>query len=112
MRSPGGIPGNQACSLLTPAELQEALGARVSGLDGGATRGDTAICMGATPTATVMLRTASIPPKSMEEHGFNTTCTVLKGTRVGGVEVTAKAQKDMIPIEKLRTLAEKIGDRL
>ncbi len=53
-----------------------------------------------------------IPPKSMEEHGFNTTCSVLKGTQLGAVEVTAKDRKDMVPIEKLRPLAEKIAGRL
>jgi len=141
--------GNRACALLTPAEIQEALGAKVSGLDGGGAQGDAAICTGNIPTGKVMLRTATrkageernieaegikiaekmgakvevktfgaitcstlIPSKSMEELGFNTTCAVLKGTRVGAVEVTTKAQKDMVPIEKLRPLAEKIADRL
>ncbi len=53
-----------------------------------------------------------IPPKSLEEHGFNTTCSVLKGMQVGAVEVTAKDRKDMVPIDKLRPPAEKIGGRL
>jgi hypothetical protein len=37
---------------------------------------------------------------------------VLKGTRVGAIEVTAKVRKDMVPIETLRPLAEKIAERL
>jgi hypothetical protein len=53
-----------------------------------------------------------IPAKSMEAYGFNTTCSVLKGGQVGAVEVTAKSRKDMVPIERLRPLAEKIAGRL
>lgn len=148
VRDAAGAAENRACALLTPAELQEALGAKVSGLRGAGGSGDAAMCMGSTPAARVMLRTATrkagqqgkeiegikmfekmgakvdvktfgpitcstvIPPKSMEEHGFNTTCSVLKGTAVGAVEVTVKSQKDMVSIEKLRPLAEKIAGRM
>jgi len=52
-----------------------------------------------------------IPPKSLEQYGFNTTCAVDKGDRVAAVEVTAKTQKDRIPIDKLRPLAEKLAGR-
>lgn len=144
----GRAAGNEACALLTAAELQGVLGAKVSGLDGGTASKDAAICTGSTPTASVMLRKATreaghegmeakgiqiaekmgakvevktfgpvtcstmVPAKSMEAYGFNTTCSVLKGGRVGAVEVTVKSSKDMVPIEKLRPLAEKIAGRL
>jgi hypothetical protein len=52
-----------------------------------------------------------IPPKGREVAGFNTTCTVSKGDAVAGVEVTAKTQKDMVAIDKLHPLAEKMAGR-
>jgi len=51
------------------------------------------------------------PPASMQESGYNTTCSYRKKTGVAAVEITAKAQKDGIPIDKLRPLAEKMADR-
>jgi hypothetical protein len=53
-----------------------------------------------------------IPSKSMEQYGFNTTCSVVKGSNVGAIEVTVKAQKDLVPIDKLRPLAEKLAARM
>jgi hypothetical protein len=52
-----------------------------------------------------------IPPKDKEVYGFNTTCTVTKGDTVAGVEITAKNQADMVPIDKLHPLAEKMAGR-
>jgi hypothetical protein len=52
-----------------------------------------------------------IPPKNLEAHGFNTTCTVTKGDTVAGIEITAKTRADMVPIEKLHRLAEKMSGR-
>jgi hypothetical protein len=52
-----------------------------------------------------------IPPQSLEAHGFNTTCTVTKGDAVAGIEITAKTRADMVPIAKLRPLAEKMSGR-
>ena len=52
-----------------------------------------------------------IPPKNLEAHGFNTTCTVKKGGAVAGVEITAKSRADMVPIDKLHPLAEKMAAR-
>jgi hypothetical protein len=52
-----------------------------------------------------------IPPKDKEVYGFNTTCSVSKATEVAAVEVTAKTQKDMVAIDKLHPLAEKIAGR-
>jgi hypothetical protein len=51
------------------------------------------------------------PPASLAQHGFNTTCTVIKPTAVAGVEVTAKSQQDMVSIERLHLLAEKMANR-
>jgi hypothetical protein len=51
------------------------------------------------------------PPASLAQHGFNTTCTVIKPTAVAGVEVTAKSQQDMVSIDRLHPLAEKMANR-
>jgi hypothetical protein len=53
-----------------------------------------------------------VPAPSMAQYGYNTTCTVVKAGVVAGVEVTVKRQKDMIPIERLRPLAEKMSGRI
>lgn len=53
-----------------------------------------------------------VPPASMvQAMGFNTTCSILKGGWVAAVEITAKAQKDVVSIEKLRPVAEKMAPR-
>jgi hypothetical protein len=54
---------------------------------------------------------AIIPPKNLEAHGPNTTCTVTKGDTVAGIEITAKTRADMVPIGKLHPLAEKMSGR-
>jgi hypothetical protein len=139
---------SKACSLVTPAELQAALGAQVSDLKGSSRPGmNLDICQGETPAAKIMLRVAKrsgdgggmevkgiemmkkmgvqvevktfgpitcstmTPPKNMEQYGFNTTCSVLKAGQVAAIEVTAKQQKDMVSIDKLHPLAEKIAGR-
>jgi hypothetical protein len=53
-----------------------------------------------------------IPPKNLEEHGFNTTCSVVKNGQVAAVEVTAKTRAGMVSIEKLRAVAERIAGRM
>jgi hypothetical protein len=148
---------NKACGLLTAAELESALGSKVtdlkqSGVAGAASPtpaspAGASFCSAETPTAKILLRVAKktgndsgaeakgleiakkmgaqvdiktfgpitcssmIPPKSLEQYGFNTTCSVNKGTEVAAVEVTAKSQKDMISIDKLKPLAEKMAAR-
>ncbi|MGQ0811319.1 MAG: hypothetical protein ACT4OO_08865 [Nitrospiraceae bacterium] len=52
-----------------------------------------------------------VPPANLAQYGFNTTCTVSKATAVAGIEVQAKSQKDMVSIEQLRPLAEKMAGR-
>lgn len=54
-----------------------------------------------------------IPPKNLEVYGFNTTCSVVKGNgaQVAAIEITAKTRPDMVPIDKLRPLAEKMAGR-
>ena len=52
-----------------------------------------------------------VPPADLAPHGFNTTCTVSKPTAIAGVEVTAKSQQDMVSIERLHPLAEKMASR-
>jgi hypothetical protein len=139
---------NKACELATPAELQAAVGAPVSGMTGQSIPGGSAeYCTGTSGTAKVMLRLARkasrapgteakgiemmrnmgaqidvktfgpitcssmIPPKNMERYGYNTTCSVSKAGDVAAVEVTAKNQKDMVPLERLHDLAEKMAKR-
>jgi hypothetical protein len=53
-----------------------------------------------------------IPPANMRQYGYNTTCSVTKGDVVAGVEIGARNRKDMVPIDKLRPLAEKLATRL
>ena len=52
-----------------------------------------------------------VPPANLAQQGFNTTCTVSKPTAVAGVEVTAKRRQDMVSIERLHPLAEKMAGR-
>lgn len=53
-----------------------------------------------------------VPPPSMASVGFGTTCTVTaKAPMFAVIEITAKTQKDMVPMEKLRAVAEKMRTR-
>lgn len=52
-----------------------------------------------------------IPAESMKQAAPNTTCSVTKGDEVAAVEITAKNPKDMVSIDKLRPLAEKLATR-
>jgi len=51
------------------------------------------------------------PPADKQQLGYNTTCTVSKDTALAGVEVTANSKKDMLSIERVRRLAEKMAGR-
>lgn len=54
----------------------------------------------------------TVPPANLVQYGFGTTCTVTsKAPMFAVIEITAKAQKDMVPMEKLRTVAEKMATR-
>ncbi len=53
-----------------------------------------------------------IPPASMAQAGYNTTCSVIRNGQVGAIEMTAPSQKDMVPIEKLKPLTDKMAARL
>ena len=52
-----------------------------------------------------------VPPKEKEVYGFNTTCSIAKGTTVAAIEVTTKARETMVPMAKLHALAEKVAKR-
>ena len=53
-----------------------------------------------------------VPPASKAAMGFGTTCTVTsKAPTYAVIEITAKTQKDMVPMEKLRAVAEKMASR-
>ena len=54
----------------------------------------------------------TVPPANLAQYGYGTTCTVTSKAPVFAViEITAKAQKDMVPMDKLRTIAEKMATR-
>lgn len=59
--------------------------------------------------------TSIAPPpagaKSAALNTFNTTCSVLKDGTVAAVEITAKEQKDAVPIDRLGPLGEKLAAR-
>ena len=149
----GAADAAKACALLTPAEIESAIGLKVSDFNPGAAPGSLAnpgtgdLCTGIAPAATILLRLAKksgasgreakgieavkkmgaqvevknfgpiacstlVPPANLAAQiPFNTTCTVTKGELVAGIEVTAKSQKDMVSIDKLRPLVEKIAQR-
>jgi len=52
-----------------------------------------------------------IPPAKLAQYGYNTTCSVSKNGQVAAIEIGAKQQKDMVSIDKLHPLAEKIAQR-
>ena len=51
------------------------------------------------------------PPASKPYMGYHTTCTVSKDTAMAGIEITAYNKNDMVPIERLRPLGEKMAGR-
>jgi hypothetical protein len=52
-----------------------------------------------------------VPPANMNQYGYNTTCSVTKRDAVAAVEIGVRFRKDMVPIDKLRPLAEKLAAR-
>ncbi len=140
-------PGNKACALVTDADLQAALGAKVSLKPG--SLGAAQICSGQTAGVSVMVRfftrtgdpagnreqagidaikkmgaqvdvktaggitcMTAVPPANMAAMGFGTTCTVTsKAPNFAVIEIRATAQKDMVPIDKLRPVADKMASR-
>ena len=54
---------------------------------------------------------AVAPPKHMQRYGFKTACSVSKAAEVAVVEVRAKNQKDMVSIDELHRLADKMTGR-
>lgn len=52
-----------------------------------------------------------IPPANMTQYGYNTTCSVTKADAVAAVEIGARNRNDMVSIDKLRPLAEKLATR-
>ena len=51
------------------------------------------------------------PPASKPYMGYHTTCTVSKETAMAVIEITANNKTDMVPIERLRPLGEKMAGR-
>ena len=53
-----------------------------------------------------------VPPAQMLAMGYGTTCTVMsKAPLYAVIEISAKTQKDMVPIDKLRPIAERMATR-
>jgi hypothetical protein len=117
--SGGGVPaglGVDLCTGRTPTATVLLRVAKGSGGSGGAEAAgiEMARKMGAqvdVKTFGAITCSTMVPPASLAEHGFNTTCAVNKAGAVAAIEVTARSQKDMIPIERLRPLAEKMAGR-
>ena len=54
----------------------------------------------------------TVPPANLAQYGYGTTCTVTsKAPMFAVIEIKAKAQKDMVPMDKLRTIAVKMATR-
>lgn len=51
------------------------------------------------------------PPAMASQIGFNTTCSVSKDKSIAAIEFTVKEKKDVVPIDKVRPLAEKMAAR-
>jgi len=115
--SPQSLGTTDMCSATSPNAkvLLRSAQKRASSADAAAKGLEIAKKMGATvdvKTFGPIVCSTFIPPKGKEIAGFNTTCTVSKGDTVAGVEVTAKSQKDMVSIDKLHPLADKMAGRL
>ena len=53
------------------------------------------------------------PPANMPQMGYGTSCTVTnKAPMFAVIETRATSQKDMVPMDKLRTVAEKMAGRM
>jgi hypothetical protein len=52
-----------------------------------------------------------VPPENLAAYGFNTTCSITKGASVAAIEITAKTRADMVSIERLKALADKMAGR-
>jgi hypothetical protein len=51
------------------------------------------------------------PPTDKQQIGYNTTCTVNKDTAMAGIEITANKKNDMLSIERVHVLADKMAGR-
>jgi hypothetical protein len=51
------------------------------------------------------------PAADKQQMGYNTTCTVNKDTAMAGIEITANKKNDMLSIEQVRVLADKMARR-
>jgi hypothetical protein len=115
---PQTLPGGNAdlCAGQTPAASVMLRLARRSGGPGAEAAGiEAARKMGAqveVKTDGPFTCSTIIPPKQLEQYGFNTTCSVLKNGQVAAIEVTAKRQQDMADMGRLRKLVERIAGRL
>jgi hypothetical protein len=52
-----------------------------------------------------------VPPVGKEPMGYNSTCTLSKDTALAGIEITVNSKSDMVSIDKLFPLAEKMSSR-
>jgi hypothetical protein len=113
------MPGSDAqiCSGATPqAQVMLRLARRKEGSEGKEAKGvQIAKQMGAqvdVKTFGPVTCSTFIPPENMQARaGFNTTCTMKKGDMVAGIEITTRSRAAMVPIDKLRPIAEKMPSR-
>ena len=123
-RAAGAADG--ACGLVTAAEVQALLGTKVTGLTKEQTMGTAHICSGSASYAAVIVRLSKqttetatpvtcstlIPPKDQESRGFTTTCSVSKNGQVAALKIVTTTRANMVPVDKLKPLAEKIASRM
>lgn len=62
-------------------------------------------------TAGPIVCSTLVPPAGKEQIGYNTTCTVNKDKAMAAIEITVNNKSDMVPIDKLFPLAEKMSGR-
>jgi hypothetical protein len=63
-------------------------------------------------TAGGIMCMTTVPPANMAAMGFMTSCTVSsKAPTYAVIEITAKSQQAMVPLDKLRAVAEKMATR-
>lgn len=53
-----------------------------------------------------------IPPASLSQYGFNTTCSIVRAGRIVAVEVTAPSREEMASMDAVRKLVKKAVERL
>jgi hypothetical protein len=114
--APGAVAGAEICNGEAPVgAVMLRLAKKSPGADEKAAKGlEMARKMGAQVEVKISdgaTCSTIVPPSALAQYGFNTTCSLEGGGQVAAVEVTARAAKDQVPMERLRALALKMKGR-